>query len=135
MTIQSGLLSQKIDTTGKVWIPRTDAIRKLREASMYKSCLEFSELLKKDTAILGARVRSLSSANEVLQQTSLSYKRELALKEAVVQTMEAKLTASNQQVTLLNKDVRRYKRKVRRTAFFGILTTVGVAILPKLLKL
>lgn len=118
MMTASGLHSQT-DTTGKVWIPRADALRKLAQADsarVYRLILTEKQI---DIDTLLARIKGLNTAIDTLQSAASDRKKALLVSDQEIAALKS-------DKILLQKEVRRQKRKRFAATAGGIITT-GIA--------
>lgn len=130
----SGLHSQKIDTAGKIWIPRQDALKKLEQAKEAKVLREYTELLKKDTFLLSSRIRELSMAITYQSLIIESYKKDSATNFLLREEMDKKYLLASSEISKWQKAWKKEKTKRKITGIAGIIVSISAIVLPIIFK-
>lgn len=128
MTV-SGLHSQSLDTTGKVWIPRPDALATLSKAQEATLLSQKVSILNTEIAILNYRIFLKEETIKDLEQKDanndsliVNYKKEIAIMKDQRKIYEG-------EVGFLNKEIKRYKRKLFWRTAAGVVVLGGLTFL------
>jgi nicotinamide riboside kinase len=116
----SGLHSQTIDTTGKLWINRSDALKVLAQADSLPSYKQLVSEKQKDVDILIERIKTF-------QERIDAYKAKDTARTEIITLMQGQLKDMKDEVVILKKEIRVERHKKTLISAVGILAT-GVMV-------
>lgn len=133
MTMQLEGLSQPTDTS-KVWISRPDALKKLAQADslkVYKKIVQkYSDDIDTLTRLIISKqtqIDTLNSLDRTNGKIIHTYDKEIAI-------MKEQRGALEKELSVVNKELRREKRKRFISSVLGVLSTAGALFLGTSLK-
>lgn len=114
-------LGAKSQTSDTLCFP-IETVQKLLIAGKQKKQLDsLVTILNQNISSYELAVRELQDKDSVNKEIIVTYK-------AMIETMKEQRAILEGQITALNKEVKKWKRKNRLTAIFGTLATVGGVI-------
>lgn len=117
--------------TDTVCIPKSDALRVLKEAKEGRAYKDLNELLKVDTATLGKRVRENQIAIGSLNKTIASYERDTLLYEQIIALQIKQTKVAEEEVADWKKEYKKEKRKRFITGVSGAVLTIAALLYKK----
>lgn len=116
--------SQSPDTS-KVWINRSDALRKLAQADSLKTYKQIVIEVRKDIDILNERITGLGNVISSLNEKDLNNSEIITQLQEQKKIMEDQKSILLDQIAKVNKQLRKEKRKRFWTAAAGVATTAA----------
>ncbi len=129
MLITTTAYAQSLPDTGRVWIPRRDALNTLARADSLPAYKMWVEALKTDVDTLNARIAVIKQTVSTLKEKEENSKTIIEKLEGQKKIMEEQKGELLDKIAISNKEVKKQKRKTFFTALAGVAATVAALLL------